>query len=159
MTEQEFLDAATAAALAVSRLSGFPPGITVAQAAEESNWGNSQLARAGHNYFGIKARNGQPSIKLPTSECIAGKTVAVTAAFARYASMEACFAARDRILATAACYAEARACRADPEAFARALARHWATDPAYAEKLLRLYRDHNLARLDAPAPNQVSFRA
>jgi flagellar protein FlgJ len=64
--------------------------------------------------------------------------------------MEACFADRERILAHVAAYAEARACVADPEAFIRALARHWATDPHYAEKLLRLYREHGFDQLDQP---------
>ena len=65
-----------------------------------------------------------------------GREVRVSAEFARYDSMEECFADRDRLIATVPCYAGARACGGDPEAFARALAVHWATDPHYADKLL-----------------------
>src|SRR5512144_3010959 len=110
MTKSAFLALATAAALRSSRTSGLPPGVTVAQAALESRWGASQLARAAHNYFGIKARGGLPSIALPTLEYRTGRPFRTEARFARYDSMDACFADRDRIILTAACYAHARAC-------------------------------------------------
>ena len=54
-------------------------GIAVAQAALESAWGNSRLARDANNYFGIKARNGEdngndnkggtPATVTPTPSC------------------------------------------------------------------------------------------
>ncbi len=148
MTKAEFILAASAAARESSRISGLPPGVTVAQAALESRWGASQLARAAHNYFGIKAHGALPSISLPTLEYRDGRAVWVEAWFARYESMAACFADRDHILLTAACYGNARACAANPEAFIRALAQRWATDPNYAEKVLDIYRKNNLNELD-----------
>ena len=148
MTKTEFIAAATAAAQASSAASGFPPGVTVAQAALESAWGQSQLARLAHNYFGIKAHGDLPWIELPTTEVRDGAALKVRAYFARYPSIEACFEDRDRLLGRLALYAEARASAGDPEAFARALAKHWATDPHYAEKLLALYREHRFDRLD-----------
>lgn len=141
MTKDEFIAAARAAAQASSARSGFPAEIAVSQAALESAWGSSKLACLAHNYFGIKAHGGHPWIALPTCEYVDGKCRRVMARFARYESMEACFADRDRLIATLDCYAESRACAADPEAFARALAKHWATDPRYAEKLLNLRRE------------------
>ncbi len=156
MTKQDFLNAATAAALAASRTSGFPAGITVAQAALESNWGNSQLARDANNYFGIKAHGAHERVSYPTFECVSGKTIRVTADFACYHSMAECFADRDRLIAAVGCYAEARACRDNPTAFARALAKHWATDPQYAEKLLRVYRENELDHVDVEKPSALS---
>ena len=153
MTKQEFLDAATRAALASSRASGFPAGITVAQAALESRWGRSQLSREAHNYFGIKAHGRHQRVAYATYEFIRGRRVRVGAEFARYASMEECFADRDRIIGVVGVYAEARDRRHDPEAFARALAAHWATDPHYADKVLRVYREHGLDSLDSPSPD------
>ncbi len=148
MTESEFLTLATAAALASSQTSGLPPGITVAQAALESAWGTSLLARRAQNYFGIKTHRGLPWIALPTLEYRNGRAFWTEARFTRYASIEECFADRDRIILTVACYADARACTVDPEVLARALARHWATDPHYADKLLKVYRDNRLDRCD-----------
>jgi flagellum-specific peptidoglycan hydrolase FlgJ len=152
MTKADFLATAARAALASSH--GLPPGIAVAQAALESNWGQSQLARDAHNYFGIKAHAGHPRVAYPTFEHMNGRDLRLSAEFARYGSMEECFADRDRLLAGGACYAGARASRANPEAFARALAVHWATDPHYADKLLRVYRDHHLDELDVRSPDR-----
>lgn len=139
MTKEEFLRQAIAAAQASSRASGLPWQITVAQAALESNWGQSQLSRDAHNFFGIKAHGAHDRVAYPTFECVNGKNVRVTAEFARYESMEECFGDRDRLILSLACYAEARAAKHDPEAFARALAKHWATDPKYAEKLIAIW--------------------
>ncbi len=150
MTKDEFIAAATAAAHAFAESGGSPAGVAVAQAALESNWGNSQLSRDAHNYFGIKAHGSLPWIELPTHEAKNGALVRTVARFARYDSMEACFADRERILTNVAVYAGARACVRDPEAFIRALARHWATDPHYAPKLLRIYRQHGFDQLDQP---------
>ncbi len=167
MTKDEFIAAATAAAQASSATSGFPSGVTIAQAALESYWGNSALARVANNYFGIKARPDHPSkpnaglpgtpaggeaIELPTLEYVDGAPVRSTAKFARYASMTECFAHRDHMIASLPAYQEARAAAQDPEAFVCALARHWATDPGYAEKLLYLYRAHGLDKLDEQSP-------
>ena len=149
MTKQEFLAQAMDAAQKVSATSGFPAGITVAQAALESAWGNSKLSREAHNYFGIKAHGKHAWVEMPTTECSDGRTAATKAKFARYASMEQCFECRDRLIASGALYAEARSSAGDPEKFARALAKRWATDPQYAEKLLAVYRGNGLAELDS----------
>jgi flagellum-specific peptidoglycan hydrolase FlgJ len=159
MTRQEFLAAATRAALACSRASGFPPGITVAQAALESNWGQSRLSRDAHNYFGIKAHGDRARVAYPTLEHVNGRDLRVSAEFARYDSMEECFADRDRVIATVPCYAGTRACGGDPEAFARALAAHWATDPHYADKLLGVYRANRLGALDSSSPDHQITRS
>ena len=150
MTKEEFLVQALAAARASSATSGLVPEVTVAQAALESNFGASRLSREAHNYFGIKARNGQPSIEMRTWEVIHGRRVEIRARFAKFSSMDECFAARDHMILTLPCYAEARACAADPEKFVRALAKRWATDPEYAEKLLRLAETCRDGACDVP---------
>ncbi len=151
MTRSEFLRQAIAAAKAASAKSGFPAGITVAQAALESAWGQSKLSREANNYFGIKAYGNYDRIAMPTNEFENGVAKAVTAEFARFESMAECFAARDRLIATSNAFAEARACPADAEAFARAIARHWATDPAYPEKILAIHGRFKLNSLDGSA--------
>src|SRR3954469_2870733 len=144
MTKQEFISTATAAA----KSGRYPAGITVAQAALESAWGASQLAQKANNYFGVKAHGDAESIAFPTIEVVNGKSVTLQAHFAKYPDIGTCFADRDRIITQLACYQDARANAADSETFARSLARHWATDPKYAEKLLKIYRDNTLQSLD-----------
>ena len=140
MTKQEFITMAAEAA----RAGKYPAGITIAQAALESAWGSSQLSLKANNYFGIKAHGDAESTVFPTTEVVNGRSVTVEARFATYPDVAACFADRDRIITQLACYQDARANAHDPETFARCLARHWATDPKYAEKLLKIYRENKL---------------
>jgi flagellum-specific peptidoglycan hydrolase FlgJ len=152
MTMQEFIAEATAAARACSATSGLPPGISVAQAELESNFGESRLSREANNYFGIKLHKSIPEfVAMRTTEVLKGKSVQIVAKFAKYGSMQQCFADRDRIILHTSCYAEACAHAADPELFTTALAKPWATDPAYAAKLLHLYRANNFDRIDGSA--------
>ncbi len=148
------MDAAIAAARESSRVSGLPPGVTVAQAALESAWGNSQLSREAHNYFGIKAHGEHNSVEMATTEVANGVAAKTAAHFARYESMTECFEDRDRLILKLACYAEARENASDPEAFIRGLAKHWATDPNYAEKMLSVYRANKLGDLDQSITQQ-----
>ena len=148
MTKEGFLAAAIPAARTISARSGLPAGITVAQAALESAWGDSRLALDAHNYFGIKARPGRETIALPTHEFAAGEQVATVARFTRYPSLLECFRDRDEMILTLSVYADARAAAADPVAFIRALAKHWATDPRYADKVLDLYHGYRFDLID-----------
>lgn len=151
MNREEFLQSATAAAKKVSAESGLPAGVTVAQAALESRWGASELAERAKNYFGIKAHGQHAWMEFPTREVLHGTAQTVSAKFAWYASMEQCFECRDRLIATGALYADTRAVARDPRKFIAALAKHWATDPAYAQKLLKVYEESGLRELDSVA--------
>ena len=148
MTKSEFLEASSQAALLASRSSGLPPGITVAQAALESAWGKSRLSRDAQNYFGIKAHGSHPWIEFPTTEIQDGATVHTHAHFAVYGSMTDCFADRDLLILKNERYQTARECTARPEEFVRAVAASWATDPQYADKVLRVYHANRLSALD-----------
>jgi len=141
MTKHEFVQQAYAAALCSSKQSGMPVMVTVAQAALESNWGQSKLSQEAHNYFGIKAHGSHLRIQMCTRECEAGKSIEEKAEFARYLSMLDCFRCRDGILLRAAVYAGARESRGDEAAFIAEMAKHWATDPRYAEKLLMVVNE------------------
>jgi flagellum-specific peptidoglycan hydrolase FlgJ len=135
MTKQEFVQQAHAAASLSSRHSGMPAMVTVAQAALESNWGQSKLSQEANNYFGIKAHGTLDRIQMTTDECVRGAQVVIKAEFAKYGSMLGCFQSRDRIIAEGAVYAGAREKLADEAGFIREIAEHWATDPKYVEKL------------------------
>lgn len=151
MTREEFVAQATEAARNSSARSGLPAGITVAQAALESRWGESELSRRANNYFGIKAHGKHAWVEMPTTEVIGGVAKHVTAKFAAYENIEQCFICRDRLILSGAVYAEARSHVGDAGQFARALAKHWATDPQYAEKLLRVHRENKFYGLDEGA--------
>jgi flagellum-specific peptidoglycan hydrolase FlgJ len=148
MTRNEFLRQAMEAAKKASAESGFPAGITVAQAALESGWGQSRLSREANNYFGIKAYGKGERVAMLTHEVENGDSKTITAEFERFQSMADCFAARDKLIKTSSRFAEARACAQNAERFVEALAKHWATDPAYAEKIIKIYRRFKLQSID-----------
>ncbi len=141
MTRQEFVRQAYAAASQSSASSGMPALVTVAQAALESSWGQSKLSREANNYFGIKAHGSQVQVQMNTEEYQRGTTVTIDADFAKYSSMLDCFQCRDRILLRNPIYAGARQMRGDEDGFIAAMAKHWATDPKYADKLQAVLRE------------------
>lgn len=104
-----------------------------------------------NNPFGIKATGRQSSVAAGTHEVVEGRSVAVTARFRIFASVDEAFAAHAELLATSSHYAKARLVRHDAEAFARALTGIYATDPHYGEKLVALMRANRLDIHDAPA--------
>ena len=58
--QQAFIDQVAPGAIAAQRAYGVPAAVTIAQAIEESGWGQSTLAVQDHNLFGIKGA-GQPA--------------------------------------------------------------------------------------------------
>src|SRR3954452_15287900 len=91
----QFIAAAVPAAQASQRETGVPAAVTIAQAILESDWGDSVLARATNNYFGIKASGAAPSNSvywLPSWEVIDGENVVSVEPFRSYTSSEASFA-------------------------------------------------------------------
>lgn len=86
MKPQEFIDQIAKAAQAVAKQSGVPASLSIAQAALESGWGESGLAKTGNNLFGIKADSlwrGQ-TLTLNTKEFIKGQWVVVPALWRKY---------------------------------------------------------------------------
>jgi flagellum-specific peptidoglycan hydrolase FlgJ len=153
--ESSFLANVVPAAMATARLCGVPASITLAQAILESGWGASSLARQANNFFGIKAASTtDPNsyAEFPTTEFVNGRSVRELAAFARYPSPAASFQAHAALLESAPRYAQAMAHREEPEDFAVALqACGYSTNPKYAQLLMQLVEDFDLAQYDTPA--------
>jgi flagellar protein FlgJ len=136
---------------------GVPASITIAQAILETGWGESELARVHHNYFGITCYNtDRPStangcVETTATECAPDGTCApATVRFRTYATVADSLHDHSALLSQATRYATAMTHAADPDRFARDLkAGGYATDPVYAEKLIALMQRHNLYRFDA----------
>jgi len=137
-----------------TRLSGIPASVTVAQAVLESGWGRSDLGRIGNNEFGIKCFGGPGPVAVGcrtygTSECGNGTCAGTAAGFRVYANLADSFRDHDRFLRANSRYAPALRVRADPDAFATQLQlAGYATDPAYAAKLIGLMAEFNLYQFD-----------
>ena len=139
-------------ARASMRKTGIPASVALAQAILESDWGRSKLTREANNLFGIKAyRNpGTAGIyEINTWEVIGGRNVTVLAAFKAYNSFADSIVDHGNWFHDNSRYAGAVAVRHDPRAFAYAInAAGYATDPAYAPKLIQLMDRFNLYAYD-----------
>lgn len=123
---------------------GVPAHFLVAQAALETGWGKSVIARAdgssSNNLFNIKAgKDWQGAVvEARTTEYENGKAVVRNERFRAYGSYAESFQDYARLIAQNPRYASVLG-QSDADGFSRALQKGgYATDPAYAEKLSRV---------------------
>ena len=154
MNPSEFIMRLTTAAVASAKTTGVPASITIAQAALESAWGESGLAKTGNNLFGIKADSlwrGQ-TLTMNTKEFIKEQWVVVPALWRKYPSWQASIDDHAAFLKRNPRYKACFACTS-AHAFARALAQAgYATDPEYAKKLIAVMDKPRLQTLDGGGP-------
>jgi len=165
--QQAFISLVAPGAVAAQQRYGVPAAVTIAQAIEESAWGQSSLAARYHNLFGIKGTGSAGSVTLPTQEYENGSWVTIDAQFAVYSNDAESITGHAELLATSGYYARAMADRAYPDAFANDLTGVYATDPDYGANLIALMKLYNLYQYDtapaaapaatpAPAPSRTS---
>jgi flagellum-specific peptidoglycan hydrolase FlgJ len=136
----EFIMRLSKPAMESQRKSGVLASITIAQAALESGWGESGLARTGNNLFGIKAdsRWRGETITLNTREFIRDQWIVVPAKWRKYANWQASIDDHAAFLKRNPRYKACFSC---------------ATAPAdYANKLIALMSKHQLESLDGAVP-------
>ena len=147
--QQAFIQQVAPGAIQAQRQYGIPAAVTIAQAIDESAWGQSQLAAQDNNLFGIKGTGPAGSVMLPTQEYENGQWVTVSAPFRVYNSVAESIADHSLLLATGSSYKQAMAERQDPDAFANDLTGVYATDPSYGANLMTIMRLYNLYRYGA----------
>lgn len=129
---------------AAARL-GVAPEVLIAQSALETGWGRHVMrdgeGRSSHNLFGIKASGGWSgdSVRVATLEYRDGVARRENAAFRGYPDEAASFADYVRLVGGHPRYRQAIANADSPEGYLRGLQEAgYATDPAYAEKILSI---------------------
>ncbi len=143
---------------AAARL-GVPAEAIMAQAALETGWGQFVPRHAdggsSFNYFGIKAHGQWDGARLvrTTHEHLGGRMRTVAAEFRAYDSPAAAFSDYADFLQSNPRYTDAlRMGREDAGAYVRGLQQAgYATDPAYAHKLLKLIDRVSITPTEAPA--------
>ena len=155
--QQAFINLVAPGAQAGQQRYGVPAAVTIAQAIDESGWGQSGLAARYNNLFGIKGDGPAGSVTLPTSEFEDGQWVTIDAQFRVYYNVAQSITDHDELLATSGYYTRAMADRAIPDAFANDLSGVYATDPNYGANLIALMKLYNLYRFDvAPASSTAA---
>ena len=142
----DFVKAVMPYAQQVGAQLGVDPSLLVAQAALETGWGRSIIRNADgtstHNLFNIKAHRAWdgPVATVSTKEYQGGAARMERAQFRSYDSFGASFRDYVDFLHANPRYRTALTQTQNPEAFARSLqAAGYATDPSYADKVMRIY--------------------
>src|SRR5712691_4176277 len=107
--QQAFISQVAPGAIAAQHRYGVPAAVTIAQAIDESAWGQSSLATKDHNLFGIKGTGPAGSDTLPTQEYGNGQPVTSTASFRIYHNIAESINDHGSLLATSGYYARAMA--------------------------------------------------
>ena len=153
MTQEQkaFIERVGALAAADMQKSGVLASLTIAQAILESGWGKSGLTVKANALFGIKAGTSWKGrvYSAKTQECYDGVNfTTVTALFRAYGSWEESVADHSALLTGAARY-KAVIGERDYKTACRAIkAAGYATDPQYADKLIRLIESYGLTAYD-----------
>jgi flagellar protein FlgJ len=142
--QREFVSRVWPHAAEAAKATGIPAQFIVAQAALETGWGRAEIrtpdGRPSHNLFNIKAGRGWTGevAEVATTEYAGGAVQRQVERFRAYRSYAEAFADYANLLGASPRYAGVIG-QQDGEAFARALQQSgYATDPMYAQKLLRV---------------------
>lgn len=148
---QEFVEHLRPVAQQTARELGVEPEVLLAQAALETGWGkhvSADLRGSSNNFFNIKAGAGWtgPTVSVQTIEYRDGVAVRETARFRAYDSAAESFADYAALIKGSPRYSAAQDLASDGEQYLRELQRAgYATDPAYADKVLSILERGDLA--------------
>lgn len=142
--QQTFLTNAAKAAQAAGHIF---PEMAACEAADESAWGTSELAKQDFNLFGCKQHQHPVygTVHIPTREFVHQSWVTEDAAWVQYPSIEACFEDRMNTLRTMMTtyphYGLALAAD-NAEEYVTEVSLSWSTDPNRAAKCIAIYHAH-----------------
>lgn len=152
LSRQEFIDKLAPLAIEDMRRTGVPASLTIAQGILESNSGNSTLAKQANNLFGMKGKGTAGSIRLPTKEYKDGKWLTVQAEFRKYHNWAESVNDHSKLFLNGVSWNRdlyRGVVGVDGITAAREVAKvGYATDPDYAQKLIKLITDHHLIKYD-----------
>lgn len=129
------------------------PSISIAQAILESDWGTSELAVENNNLYGIKGSNPANTVVMNTKEFVDGEWLEIEAPFRKYESWQESMSDHAALFINgtdwnANQYADVLAAGNYKEAASALQNNGYATDPAYAEKLITLIEEYRLYQYD-----------
>jgi LysM repeat protein len=144
LTPQNYIDNYAQAAIDNMVLKKVPASITLAQGMLESGYGNSWLARQSNNHFGIKCHGRWSGRKVYADDDLKNEC------FRAYASVLESYADHADFLVNGQRYRFLFSLRpTDYKGWARGLKKAgYATNPKYADKLIRLIEQYELNKYD-----------
>ncbi len=141
---RDFVGKMQSAAEQVAASSGVPAKLILSQAALESGWGKREIkhgdGQSSHNLFGIKAGKSWTGkvVDIMTTEFEDGKMKKLSQPFRAYDSYEESFSDYAKLISESPRYEAVLSAATPHEAARRIQDAGYATDPAYAEKLIAI---------------------
>nr|WP_282556364.1 glycoside hydrolase family 73 protein [Weissella fangxianensis] len=132
---------------------GLLSSISIAQAALESNWGQSELSSKYNNFFGVKSSAEQPSVTLATKEYENNQWITINDSFRVYNSWQDSMAAHAQLLVNGTSdnpqrYATVIQAKDYKTAANGLVTGGYATDPTYADKIIHMIETYHLDKYD-----------
>lgn len=151
--KMSFIETIAPTAERLDRQYQVPASIIMAQAILESNFGQSELGAKYHNLFGVKAAPNEPSVSLETKEYTNGEWQTIYAHFKVYKSWEESLTDHTKLMVNGTTwnanqYNAVVNAKTYQEAAQALQSAGYATDPAYAQKLIRVIQMYHLDRYD-----------
>lgn len=155
-----FIDEIYPHAQRIQKEYGILASLVIAQAIHESNWGKSGLATKGKNLFGIKGSYNGESITMRTWEVVKGEKIWIDAHFRKYPSWYESLQDLANLYKNGVSWDrnkyKAIIGEDDYKQAAKAVQEAgYATDPNYADKIIRIIEGNGLTIYDSkPAPQK-----
>ena len=156
--KQSYIERFVLIAQQESARSGIPVSIILAQGGHESGWGNGRLATQARNHFGIKCKKEWTGATFyHEDDDFDSNGKLLESCFRAYDSDEQSYLDHTDFLMYRSYYKECfNYSQTDYKSWAHALKRAgYATDPQYAEKLIRIIESNELYLYDQPATPQL----
>ena len=151
--KQEFITSIKPTSIQLNKKYHVPASIIMGQAILESDYGTSDLATKYHNLFGVKAGVFERKVKLPTKEYRNGQWETVEENFKVYSSWQKSLEEHTKLLVDGTSwnhtqYQQVRQATNYRDAAVALENAGYATDPHYAEKLIKVIEENDLAKYD-----------
>lgn len=131
----------------VQKKYGLFPSVTLAQAALESGFGESELTVEYHNYFGIKG-NKDNGVQLWTEEVMEDQFIGTQDYFRTYRSPRQSFDDYGKLLTTLDRYQGVANASTPEEAAYGLYSAGYSTNPAYGDRIMELIWTYDLTKYD-----------
>ncbi len=152
-SHEAFIEAVSPTAVAIQNQEHVPASISIAQAALESDWGQSKLAADYNNLYGVKGSRFTRNVDLPTKEFEDGKWKTIDQPFRWYDNWNDSMWGHASLLVNgtddnAKRYSEVIDSDNYKDAAHALVDGGYATDPDYAEKVIDLIETYRLDKYD-----------
>ncbi len=160
MTKEQYIQKFKAIAISEMDRSGIPASITLAQGIIESRYGNSSLASEANNHFGIKCHKGWTGLSYyHKDDDHDSNGNLIESCFRKYTSPQQSFIDHSDFLMNRSRYAFIFDYdKTDYKNWAKGLKKAgYATNPKYADMLIKAVEDNNLQRFDKMSSEVIVY--